>query len=311
MKIIGSGLSACLAGVLIPSAEIIEANSETKIHKALLRFRTPEIGKITGIPFKKVTVHKGIWHRGQNVALSPKFIVRYARKVSEVISARSIVNLEPVERYIAPDDFHEQLLAYLGNRIVYNSDLEVLTKRNEIKISTIPIYVTIAHLDELKRTAKERMSVNRDNFDFSGAINKIYVTKLLIPNCDMYATNYYTCPDTSVYRASLNGSELIIESNMEIWSQDIQIVVQSFGLDGINLINILDNYVQNNGKMSNLDDDKRKELLYRLTKDYNIYSLGRFAIWKNVVMDDVLNDVMVIKNMMHKSKYDQIIKGGK
>lgn len=289
MRIIGAGLSGCLAALMIPGSEIYEPLEKPKVHQALLRFRSDRIGKAVGIPFKKVVVHKGIWHNNTPVQLAPKYIIRYARKVSSAITARSIVNQEPVERWIAPIDFHQQMLNMLNvnpfNGIYFDED--------EVTISTVPMNVLNANL-------------GIDNFACELISQKIYVSRFKFEDCDIHLTNYYTGTDTPVYRASLSGNELIVESSFPIVRKDVDIVKASFGLDGIPHFFVRENFEQEIGKINPIDEQKRKAHLYRLTKEYNIYSLGRFAIWKNIVMDDVYNDILRIKEWVNKSDYDRV-----
>lgn len=290
MRIIGAGLSGCLAALMIPGSEIYEPLEKPKVHQALLRFRSDRIGKAVGIPFKKVVVHKGIWHNNTPVQLAPKYIIRYARKVSSAITARSIVNQEPVERWIAPIDFHRQMLNMLY--VAPLSNFQNLVD-GEAVISTVPMNVL-----------NEKLEI--DNFPCELVSQKIYVSKFVIEDCDIHMTNYYTGTDTPVYRASLSGNELIVESSFPIVRKDMDIIKASFGLDGIPLHFRIENFEQSIGKINPIDEQKRKAHLYRLTRDYNIYSLGRFAIWKNIVMDDVYNDILRIKEWVHKSDYDRV-----
>jgi hypothetical protein len=296
MIIIGSGLAGCLASALIPGSKIYEPKHATPKHKAILRFRSDQIGKALGIPFKKVTVHKGIWHNDHPVQLAPKYIVRYARKVSQKITDRSIIHQETVERYIAPDNFHEILLDMAGT-ISYNYDTLNLygDDFHTHKISTIP------------------MEVLCDLFDIPIKINTmisdpIYVSRYDIPDCDIHMTNYYTGTNTSIYRASISGNEIIIESSFPIDGEDINIIKQSFGLDAVPFYQQLFNYEQLNGKITSFDDKDRKNIIFQLTKVHGIYSLGRFAIWKNIVLDDVYKDILRIKEWSNQSEYDRVVR---
>jgi len=295
MKILGAGMAGCLAALLIPGSTILEPMESIKIHQALLRFRSDRIGKALGIPFKKVIVHKGIWHNDKPVQLSPKYIIRYARKVSPQITARSIINLDPVERWIAPDDFHHQMLDMLQGRIVCKADIRGEICSDQI-ISTLPLFV----VEELIYNTKNEIA--KTYFD------SIYVSKYKIIDCDIHVTNYYTGTNTGVYRASISGSDLIIESTFKIGKNDIEIIRQSFGLDGIPIAPIIENFVQTIGKIHPIDEKLRKKRIYELTKNHGIYSLGRFATWRNIVMDDVYNDILRIKEWIHMSDYERIVK---
>jgi len=239
-------------------------------------------------------VYKGIRHNDKPVQLAPKYIVRYARKVSESITARSIVNQETEDRWIAPIDLHQQMIELAGGISEFDTGIRVFNTLSPI-ISTIPLNVMCK---ELGIDIKMNTMIS----------NPIYVSKFEIPNCDIHATNYYTGTNTPVYRATLSGNELIVESTFDLLLRDdMEIMKQSFGLDAIKPIPIIMNFFQHDGKLTPFNDTERKELIYRLTRDYNVYSLGRYAIWKNILLDDVVQDIEVIKNMMYKNDYDRMI----
>ena len=63
--IVGAGLAGLISAHIFPGERIIEASPEPKqSHRALLRFRSPAVGELTGIEFKPVTVRKAIWSNG-------------------------------------------------------------------------------------------------------------------------------------------------------------------------------------------------------------------------------------------------------
>jgi hypothetical protein len=57
-----------------------------------------------------------------------------------------------------------------------------------------------------------------------------------------------------------------------------------------------------------MNEEIRKEFIFKTTVQNNIYSLGRFATWRNLIMDDVYKDIQVIKKLMNQSNYDRVIK---
>lgn len=290
MIIIGSGLAGCLAGVLNQTATICEPKEEPTSHKALLRFRSPQIGESVGIPFKQITTHKGIWMDGEPVSLSPLAISLYSQKVTGKISQRSICNLEPVERYIAPDNFHEMLLEQCNGRVSYGVDIPSVLEAKERKISTLPMFVTAKHFNY--------------DVDFGEKVRGIYVTRMKISNCNAYMTYYYPGHELNPYRASITGDTLIIESCEPIDTDDIFGVLESFGLQFETCDVEVENYEQPNGKMSKIDEATRKKVILDLTLKHGIYSLGRFAVWKNLLLDDVYNDILVIRTLLNKELYD-------
>ena len=82
MIIFGAGIAGCLAGIINPKAQIIERGSGKSSHKAVLRFRTNDISKVTGIPFKKVSVKKTIWYEDvEHNIITPRLAALYGKKV--------------------------------------------------------------------------------------------------------------------------------------------------------------------------------------------------------------------------------------
>jgi hypothetical protein len=66
-------------------------------------------------------------------------------------------------------------------------------------------------------------------------------------------------------------------------------------------------HVQAYGKFVPIDEKLRKNLVLRLTTERGIYSLGRFATWRNLLLDDVVHDAAVIKALASSSEYDRRI----
>lgn len=292
MKIIGAGLAGCIAGAMNQNATIIESRESGATHKALLRFRSPDIGDAVGIPFKKVKVYKGIWHNDSPVQLSPRYIALYSRKVSDKISYRSICNQDAVDRYVAPINFHDMLIDQVSNRIEYGVDISSIDiKDNAPIVSTLPMFV-------LAEAIGEDCGV-----EFENSVNKITVSRYRVPDCNVYMTYYYTDPTCGPYRASIDGDVLIIESMWNISDTDVDIVKRSFGLTGITLETIVENYNQPNGKISSIDEGLRRKFIVEMTMKYRIYSLGRFATWRNIVLDDVYKDILQIKQLINKDDY--------
>jgi len=291
MIILGAGLSGCIASLMIPGAQVYEPLKEIKKHQAILRFKNDLISKALGIPFKKVKVYKGIWHNDHNVQLSPHYIARYSRKVSSKVSHRSICNLDTEERYIAPSNLHEKLIEMCNPFFGYNINL--MKEHSSTIISTLPIDVLCSNL-----------GIEIPKLEY----NTILISKFIVPNCDAHMTNYYTGTSTAVYRASIVGNELIIESSFNIIKSDIEQVLTSFGLMGIRVTPVIENYEQKYGKLTTIDNDIVKKIIYKLTKEHNIYSLGRFATWRNIQLDDIYNDVLRIKEWVNLNEYDKVVK---
>lgn len=298
MKIFGAGLAGLIAGYIFPKATIYEKNNKDfKSHQALLRFRTNKISEITGIKFKKVNVLKSIWVNGAEVQPSPRIVAMYSQKVTGKYENRSIMDISTKTRYIAPDNFHGLLIDDLRERIQFNFEVnESDYTKNLPIISTLPLSFNSKMLGY--------------NFNTVNDIRNIYVSKYEIKSCDMYCTVYYPSNSIGVYRASITGNKLIIESiSMELSNQELEIVIESLGISNSNITEELKNFKQTFGKLYSLNDDERRVQIYKMSHDHSVFSLGRFAIHKNILLDDVAKDIYVIKAMINDDAYGASIMG--
>lgn len=296
MIIIGAGMSGLLAGALNPGSVIYEAGEErTSDHRAIFRCKKPDIGKMLGIPFKKVTVHKAIWFESKEVNPTPRIAHMYSKKVTGTISARSIFNTSSAIRYIPPDNFISQLMRRCNiqwNTIVDNALIGAV---KEPIISTIPLF----------SMAKE-LSVIDINAMF--LYRPIYTNQIIIPDCNSHCTIYYPDPKTNVYRASICGDTLITEGVQDLNYNDFNRVYESMGLSIKDRHNgHIKPHKQKFGKIIPIDEEKRKRIITQLTLGFGIYSLGRFATWRpKVILDDVLEDIFVIRRLIEEGHYGSI-----
>ena len=295
MKIFGAGLSGLIAACANPKATIYERNKRNfQGHHALLRFRSMAVSDITGIKFSKVSVIKSIWSDGKECQPTPRLVALYSKKNTGCYENRSIMDIKTVERYIAPDNFLQLLIEECEERICFDreinhNDFDCSKNNMENVISTLPLSVNAKML----------------GYEFNTERNKsiIYVNKFKVDNCKMYSTVYYPDSDTSVYRASLTGDVLIIESKATINFADKRIVLDSMGLSEATFDILLENHVQPMGKLSSVNDNERRVMIYKMSHDHGVFSLGRFALHKNILLDDVAKDVRVIKSMMQDDSY--------
>ena len=289
MIIIGAGLSGLICGAMNPGSIIYERQKELpNNHGAVLRFRSDKIGRALNIPFKKVRVTKAIWFSGQEVQPTPRIQNMYSQKVTGQIGSRSISNIDPCDRYIAPPDFIQQLADRCN--IVYNRQVNgpLIDAEFEPIVSTIPLPVMMRILD---------MDYN---IDF--ARSPIWTTKFKLKNVDAYQTIYYPdlCP---MYRASITGNELIVEqtNNTDV---HLDTIIRSFGFRDLN-IESETKISQKYGKIIPIDPIVSRSILAGITAKRNIYSLGRFATWRNILLDDVFEDVLRIQDLMKLDHYSR------
>ncbi len=303
-RIFGGGLAGLLAGCLFPDATIFEAGSSDSVqHKAVLRFRSSAVGDAVGIEFRKVRVHKGVWYDGQPVAPSIQFANWYSKKVINKLADRSIWNLEPADRWIAPEDFLSQLARRCNGRIKWNTpvsptDFDRESLSGESTISTLPMPIALKFIGRPLRTTEP---------EFKSA--PIVVKRWRISSSDVYQTIYFPGENTNVYRASITGDLLIAEyvvpkdPAVVHYSEEFE-VFNAFGLS-VNDCTPIETVSQRFGKIAPIDDAWRKQFIFDLTHVNGIYSLGRFGTWRNILLDDVLHDIAVIKKLMNVTTYDR------
>lgn len=293
MLILGAGLAGLLAGTQFQTATILEAGPEGHVaHKALLRFRTSAVGDSVGIPFRRVCVRKGIWFEGGFRPPTIELANYYSRKVIGRFIDRSIWNIDSVERYIAPEDFISQLIERCAKRIMWNMPATASMIANQIEkketiLSTIPMSVMTDLVPGLV--------VTYFPFDYA----PICVRRYRVPKADVYQTIYYPSPDTALYRASMTGDMAIVEYSN---NADEYPWWESFGFHPTDFEPI-ESSTQRFGKIAPIDDVWRRQFIFDLSYRYRIFSLGRFATWRNILLDDVLADLSVIRKLMTASAY--------
>lgn len=301
MIILGAGMAGCVAGILNPTATLLEGSSTPPDnHNAVLRFRTDNISKVTGVPFRKVTVRKAIWYLGSFHQPNPLLANLYSKKVSGRISPRSIWNVDPVERYIAPPDFHMQLLNMLVGRIRYGAAVKkidgelihlldyAVERVGQPIISTVPMPVMIGLVDK---------GVSMVGFHHQS----IFTERWRVEDCDVHQTIYFPDPGSPLYRATLTGGDLILEGVNSQHLLDLAAV--AFGID-MRTLKYIKGSEQKYGKIAPVDDSMRKKIMFDLTNNLHIYSLGRFACWRNILLDDVYEDIFKIRRMLSQDAYD-------
>lgn len=292
--IVGAGLSGLIAAFVFPQEEIVEARSrDWAEHQAVLRFRSDVVSDLTGIPFRRVTVHKGIWTDSGWVQPNIAASNNYARKTVGLINDRSIWDISTVDRWIAPPDFRERLCDLLGSRVSWDIKVDFASMsrhKGETVISTVPMPALVPLL-----------AIDKPRFSYA----PISTMKFKLPGVDVFQTVYFTSRRHGLYRASITGDTLICE-----WAGDddeqsrllaAQQVAAAFGLP--ELYDMFEGgdflpHTQQFGKIAPIDEATRRMIVYTLTKERGIYSLGRFATWRNILLDDVVHDAAVIKRLV-------------
>lgn len=312
--IVGAGLAGLIAAYAWPSAAIVDKMPEPSPgHRALLRFRSDAVARLTGIEFRPVTVRKGIWCGGEFVPPDIRLANWYALKCTggALVSERSIWNIEPAQRYVAPDDFYEQLLAGVNGRVRWGEEVALDNptgmsafdpqrsdrSARSIVVSTAPLSETIGLLRDPPPLAFRRAPITVQRFT-------------LDDDTDVHQTIYFPDPSLPLYRASITGRTLIVEhAGADVSPSDKEdarnVVEHAFGIV-LNNAEVASTVTQQRfGKIAPIADDAaRKHALFRLSHELGIYSLGRFATWRNILLDDVVQDIAVIKRLMRSGAYE-------
>ena len=294
--IIGAGLAGLLAAHHFRNIPIFEAGKQKENHQALLRFRTTKVAELTGIKFKEVRVKKSIYNGECHLhKCDIQAANSYSRKVlGKVVDGRSIWNLEDAIRYVAPNDFYWRLTENLKNRIEYESAYDFTQQNGQTSvINTAPLPVVLKAL----------------GLDVGESFKRapIYARRYALPDCEgVYQTVYFPFADTPVYRASITDSTLIVESVEEPTPGHMYRVFAAFGLEW-NPSAIYSTTPQEYGKILDIERLKRRHLMAKLSDDYGIYSLGRFATWRNILLDDVADDILAIEKIIASDEYSKKI----
>lgn len=299
IRIIGAGISGLLAGALNPGSIVFEKNEEKKSnnHEALFRLKDDKIGKYLGIKLEKVRVNKAIWFNGREVNPTPRITHLYSTKVSGSISDRSIFNIDPVVRYLPPNNFIDKLKSMCriewGSKVNYKWFTDSCPSEDKI-ISTIPMNTVL--------------NILNIGLPSEFTYRSIWVNKYKLFGCDANCTIYYPDPDMAIYRASIVKSDLIIESMKPLVNpEELYVVVESMGIDKSDLVLRTANFKQTFGKINKIESKIRKKIIMDLTINYGVYSLGRFATWRpKVMIDDVFEDIFHIRRMIEDGGYSAI-----
>lgn len=289
--IVGAGLAGLICGHAFPGRPIIEAAPRPDaIHKALLRFRSTAVADLVGIEFRAVTVRKGIWYAGAWQQPAIDMANLYSQKVVGRIMDRSIWNLDPVTRYIAPEDLHERLVTAMDGRIQWGQAYAPGQGDGAV-ISTAPMPIMI----------KEHGIGTAEQFVKA----PITVQRFRVDDCDVHQTVYFPSHTTPLYRASITGDLLIVELIDEVHEDAYMPLVEAaFGIARSQCMT-MGKVGQQYGKIAPIDERERQRIICTLTDDWGLFSVGRFATWRNILLDDVVHDISVVKRLLTTNAYER------
>jgi hypothetical protein len=284
IHIIGAGMAGLLAANMLRRHRVTVFEKQPILpnnHRATLRFRTPDVGNVLGIQFKKVQMLKTYVPYENVVADS----LLYSRKVTGMYkSDRSIIEgTVTAERWIAPQDLIAQMS--IGLHIEYEADFNFKRTKHPI-ISTIPMN----HL----------MKILHYKNDIGFRQRSGYVATAKIDNCDAYISVLFPNPIISCSRATITGNQLIIEfpTTTKPLTHEIENILCYIGLYESKLYD-LEIKAQSFFKIIDINETERHQFMKWATVHHNIYSLGRYACWRpKLLLDDLIKDIRTIEQWM-------------
>lgn len=320
VAVYGTGVAAVLAAKYF-NCEIFAmtgAPLQDIKHDAIMRFKTPDVLNILGIPQKKITVKKAVLaDYGIEDRADFGLQNQYSLKVTGTLTSRSIDFNNPVEtRYAADCDLNTELnkilKSHLNGPTIAPENFLYMAKRSASKfINTTPLSIYDKNICK--------------GDDPLGMIKKIFVAKFLIPvKSDVYQTIY--CPDMKMktYRASIEpykGETLLRMEMVNVdndWplislAKERDLLLEAFGLDSIskNKIKSISAHTQSFGKLntSMIDESVRKLAIVRLTRYFGVYSFGRYGTMRSIGLDSMVNDLKVIDKLLKMDEYSEKLYG--
>lgn len=298
ITIIGAGMAGLLAANMLRRHDITVLEKGSVLldnHSALLRFRSTAVSDATGIPFKKISIDKALYdgefvHNNINLSQANAYSLIVT---SGELHQRSIKNLLPEERYLAPEDFVEAMARNI--KIEFNCPVTQPRKDHPV-ISTIPMPIMMDMVGWEEKPAF--------NFQPIWTLN----CKVSSPVSEVYQTFYSIAGAGSWYRATLHKDSLILEfmeepllsyngAEMDLAIGALKVFCgkgrnAKFGVSGIKLRR------QPFGKIVPINEEQRKRFILHLTDKWNIYSLGRFATWRPILLDHLVRDIKHIESMI-------------
>jgi len=301
IAIIGAGISGAIAAGALSSynPKVFDAaKKRIQNHRAVMRLRDSSVCMYLGVGYKKVRIHKAISFEGK-LTSTPDIRMNnlYSMKTNGILSDRSISNLGSADRFIMTQPYSIEGVAY-DKWLVGVSKNELAfadgtTEEYDACISTIPLPILLTAAG---------IGNKSDLFEYNNIF--VYRGKLNIKS-SINQTLYFPSDAFSIYRATVQSQDIIVEAMAEVSPEEIKGAMRCFGIKPSNYnIKVASVYKQEMGKMLPINEHRRKWAIITLTDMFNIYSFGRFAIWKPIRTDHLVSDIENIKAMItDDSKY--------
>lgn len=319
IAIIGAGISGAIAYNALRSYKptIYEGAAKRPCldrHKAIMRIRDSKTALLLGCEVEKVKVNRmALWNGELTDRCTIQMNNEYSIKTAGDIRDKSIQHLGVVERLLIKGDIetpisdtcYEHCLEHVQKHYPddYFSDvLDIHFYKPNVKqpfiankfdtiISTIPLAVMCKACGiEIPEGTKF------ETYPITVLTGEIKI------DCNIHQTVYVPEDHHNCYRVTIEGKKLMMECVEHPNAEEIDLMLSLFGLTTYE-VSDLESHTQNHGKMTKVDEDVRRNLIYTLTDEFNIYSFGRFGIWKPIRTDHLIGDIEKIKRMISAGKY--------
>ena len=321
--IIGAGIAGTIAARALSRyrPHVVDSRKDISIHDAVMHLRDPGVAKYLGVPVREVAVRKEIFC-GERLHSTPsvRFNNLYSLKLYGALGRRSLNDLGEVKRWVIEGDLPQPENCHLGTKVdnivpsgadgtkMCVSMIELGNGRRYIQdfdwiISTAAMPVNFRMTD---------ISVPGGTFGFS----KVHTCRIdLQCPSSVHQVIYFPDPkDGDVYRASIDGRWLSIESNAPVCDMDKSLALRAFGImpdfyDAAFRGSTEDHKAIDFGKIKPMPETARRANILRLTQDARLLSFGRHAIWKPIRADHLSDDIEKIRRLIESTdalrRYEQ------
>jgi len=325
--IIGAGLAGAIAYSALRHYKplVLEAGPERdrmSVHPAVMRLRDPSVAQFIGARFEEITVQKAIFFNGRTYNEPNIFFNNlYSMKLYKELGRRSLKDLGDNKRFILPEGYPvpdniqwntkvKEVFFDKENddqgHIYWNEDGSDMNFRviwYDYCISTLPMTKMV---EDICVPGCYRAIFLGDQFKSL----PVHVMHLSLPfPSTVHQTVYFPSPGTQIYRITVSGRQVIVEA-MDTFNIDEaeDLIMNAFGIGDVDS-NSVKTFTMPIGKMMGINEDQRRRYIMWLTSQHNIFSFGRFSVWRPLRTDQLLGDIEKIKRWISATDTENEYKG--
>lgn len=298
--ILGAGIAGCIAYHALRDKKplIVEIGPQVErfeTHRAIMRLRNDDVADFLGAEAEEVMIHKGIYDY-EDGFVGPSILVNnlYSIKLYGELGIRSILKPGSQKRFILPDGFPiPENIRFNSKVVAIKPGIITLHTGDIIKyehcVSTLPMPV-------IKEIAKPNFP-DKINFEYKPVFVKRFKLKI---NSSVHQTVYI--PNMKIhqgiYRVTIQNQDVIFESVLAIEMWEVELIMNSaFGINKEEY-ELCDSSTIKMGKIKSINENARLKFIFWLTDQFNVYSFGRYSVWKPLRTDELLDDMMKVKKII-------------